>query len=469
MPFVADFPIPDDGFLRARPGIDKRTLTANLDEIMTLKQKIETKQAVVGIIGMGYVGLPLALAFDRAGFRVLGFDIDPVKIRMLNRGQSYLKHIGDEKVSALLRNGRFRATDDFKRLREADAISICVPTPLTEMKEPDLSFVVNSTEQVAAVLRKGQLVVLSSTTWPGTTDEVLKPILERKGLVSGQDFYLAFSPEREDPGNPTYHTQNTPKVVGGVDRTATLLCAALYRQVVDEVVVVSSARAAEMTKLLENIYRSVNIALVNELKLLMHRMGIDIGEVIRAAATKPFGFTPFYPGPGLGGHCIPLDPFYLSWKAKEFDFSTRFIELAGEINTIMPYYVVERIGEALNRHGKALQGSKVLILGVAYKKNVDDMRESPAITIIELLLGKGARVSYHDPHIPKLPKMRKSKLSMASTPLSTAMLKGQDCVVIVTDHDALDYQAVVDHARLVVDSRDATRGITRGRHKIVPA
>jgi len=436
---------------------------------MTLKQKIETKKAVVAIIGMGYVGLPLALAFDQAGFRVLGCDIDPEKVKKLNRGKSYLKHIGTEKVSALTQGGRFEATGDFQRLREADAISICVPTPLTEMKEPDLSFVVKSTEQVAAALRGGQLVILESTTWPGTTDEVLKPILEKTGLACGRDFYLAFSPEREDPGNPVYHTGNIPKVVGGVDRVSTELCAALYRQIVDEVVIVSSARAAEMTKLLENIYRSVNIALVNELKLLMHRMGIDIGEVIRAAATKPFGFTPFYPGPGLGGHCIPLDPFYLSWKAKEFDFSTRFIELAGEINTQMPYYVVERIGEALNRHGKSVKGSKILVLGVAYKKNVDDVRESPAITIIELLLAKGARVVYHDPHIPRLPKMRRSRLSMASTPLTTQSLRSQDCVVIVTDHDALDYQAIVDHAKLVVDTRDATRGITRGGPKIVSA
>ena len=447
----------------------KKTRPGAMSAGSSLVRKIEGKQAVVGIIGMGYVGLPLALAFDRTGFRVLGFDIDPAKVRKLNRGESYLKHIGAGRVAAMARRGKFQATGDFRRLREADAIAICVPTPLTGMKEPDLSFVVNSAEQVAATLRRGQLVVLESTTWPGTTDEVLKPILERRGLRCGRDFFLAFSPEREDPGNPVYHTGNIPKVVGGVDRMSTTLCAALYGQVIEDVVIVSSARAAEMTKLLENIYRSVNIALVNELKLLMHRMGIDLGEVIRAAATKPFGFTPFYPGPGLGGHCIPLDPFYLSWKAREFDFSTRFIELAGEINTGMPYYVVERVGEALNGRGKALKGAKILVLGVAYKKNVDDVRESPAITIIELLLAKGARVVYHDPHIPRLPKMRRSRLSMASTPLTAGLLKGQDCVVIVTDHDALDYQAVVDKARLVVDTRDVTRGIARGRHKIVQA
>jgi UDP-N-acetyl-D-glucosamine dehydrogenase len=447
----------------------KKTSPGAMSAGASLVRKIEGKQAVVGIIGMGYVGLPLALAFDRAGFRVLGFDIDPAKVRKLNRGESYLKHIGAGRVAAMARRGKFQATGDFRRLREADAIAICVPTPLTAMKEPDLSFVVNSAEQVAATLRRGQLVVLESTTWPGTTDEVLKPILERRGLLCGRDFFLAFSPEREDPGNPVYHTGNIPKVVGGVDPMSTTLCAALYGQVIEDVVIVSSARAAEMTKLLENIYRSVNIALVNELKLLMHRMGIDLGEVIRAAATKPFGFTPFYPGPGLGGHCIPLDPFYLSWKAREFDFSTRFIELAGEINTGMPYYVVERVGEALNRQGKALKGAKILVLGVAYKKNVDDVRESPAITIIELLLAKGARVAYHDPHIPRLPKMRRSRLSMASTPLTAGLLKGQDCVVIVTDHDALDYQAVVDKARLVVDTRDVTRGIARGRQKIVQA
>ena len=447
----------------------KKTRPGAMGAGPSLVRKIEGKQAVVGIIGMGYVGLPLALAFDRAGFRVLGFDIDPAKVRKLNRGESYLKHIGAGRVAAMARRGKFQATEDFRRLREADAIAICVPTPLTAMKEPDLSFVVNSAEQVAATLRRGQLVVLESTTWPGTTDEVLKPILERRGLRCGRDFFLAFSPEREDPGNPVYHTGNIPKVVGGVDRMSTTLCAALYGKVIEDVVIVSSARTAEMTKLLENIYRSVNIALVNELKLLMHRMGIDLGEVIRAAATKPFGFTPFYPGPGLGGHCIPLDPFYLSWKAREFDFSTRFIELAGEINTGMPYYVVERVGEALNGRGKALKGAKILVLGVAYKKNVDDVRESPAITIIELLLAKGARVAYHDPHIPRLPKMRRSRLSMASTPLTAGLIKGQDCVVIVTDHDALDYQAVVDKARLVVDTRDVTRGIARGRHKIVQA
>jgi UDP-N-acetyl-D-glucosamine dehydrogenase len=447
----------------------KKTRPGPVSAGTSLVRKIEGKQAVVGIIGMGYVGLPLALAFDRAGFRVLGFDIDPVKVRKLNRGESYLKHIGTGRVTLMARRGKFHATGDFKRLREADAIAICVPTPLTDMKEPDLSFVVSSAEQVAATLRRGQLVVLESTTWPGTTDEVLKPLLERRGLLCGRDFFLAFSPEREDPGNPVYHTGNIPKVVGGVDPMSTTLCAALYGQVIEDVVIVSSARAAEMTKLLENIYRSVNIALVNELKLLMHRMGIDLGEVIRAAATKPFGFTPFYPGPGLGGHCIPLDPFYLSWKAREFDFSTRFIELAGEINTGMPYYVVERVGEALNRQGKALKGAKVLILGVAYKKNVDDVRESPAITIIELLLAKGARVAYHDPHIPRLPKMRRSRLSMASSPLTAGLLRGQDCVVIVTDHDALDYQAVVDKSRLVVDTRDVTRGIARGRNKIVQA
>jgi len=447
----------------------KKTRPGAMGAGPSLVRKIEGKQAVVGIIGMGYVGLPLALAFDRAGFRVLGFDVDPAKVRKLNRGESYLKHIGAGRVAAMARRGKFQATEDFRRLREADAIAICVPTPLTAMKEPDLSFVVNSAEQVAATLRRGQLVVLESTTWPGTTDEVLKPILERRGLRCGRDFFLAFSPEREDPGNPVYHTGNIPKVVGGVDRMSTTLCAALYGKVIEDVVIVSSARTAEMTKLLENIYRSVNIALVNELKLLMHRMGIDLGEVIRAAATKPFGFTPFYPGPGLGGHCIPLDPFYLSWKAREFDFSTRFIELAGEINTGMPYYVVERVGEALNGRGKALKDAKILVLGVAYKKNVDDVRESPAITIIELLLAKGARVAYHDPHIPRLPKMRRSRLSMASTPLTAGLIKGQDCVVIVTDHDALDYQAVVDKARLVVDTRDVTRGIARGRHKIVQA
>ena len=447
----------------------KKTRPGAMGAGPSLVRKIEGKQAVVGIIGMGYVGLPLALAFDRAGFRVLGFDVDPAKVRKLNRGESYLKHIGAGRVAAMARRGKFQATEDFRRLREADAIAICVPTPLTGMKEPDLSFVVNSAEQVAATLRRGQLVVLESTTWPGTTDEVLKPLLERRGLRCGRDFFLAFSPEREDPGNPVYHTGNIPKVVGGVDRMSTTLCAALYGKVIEDVVIVSSARTAEMTKLLENIYRSVNIALVNELKLLMHRMGIDLGEVIRAAATKPFGFTPFYPGPGLGGHCIPLDPFYLSWKAREFDFSTRFIELAGEINTGMPYYVVERVGEALNGRGKALKDAKILVLGVAYKKNVDDVRESPAITIIELLLAKGARVAYHDPHIPRLPKMRRSRLSMASTPLTAGLIKGQDCVVIVTDHDALDYQAVVDKARLVVDTRDVTRGIARGRHKIVQA
>ena len=436
---------------------------------MDLIRKIETKNAIVGVIGLGYVGLPLALAFGKAGFRVIGFDIDDGKVTRLNQGESYIRHINGQDIEKLINDHRFMASSDFSKLSDVDCICICVPTPLTDNKEPDLSFVKGTAVQVAKYLRKGQLVVLESTTYPGTTDELVASILKRNGLALGKDFYLAFSPEREDPGNPHFSLQTIPKVVGGVTAECGEVAKALYQGVTSKVVMVSSSRAAELTKLLENIYRCVNIALVNELKMLADRMGIDIWEVIEAASTKPFGFTPFYPGPGLGGHCIPIDPFYLSWKAKECDFPTRFIELSGEINTSMPYYVVQKVAEALNQRKKCLNGSSILILGAAYKKDVDDVRESPAIRIIELLKDQGANVVYHDPYIPKLPPMRKSTLKMSSVDLKTGILSNVDCVMIITDHSVYDYQWIVDNARLVVDTRNATRNVRRGREKIIKA
>jgi UDP-N-acetyl-D-glucosamine dehydrogenase len=434
-----------------------------------LLTKILEKKATVGIIGLGYVGLPLLIRFGEAGFPLIGFDIDSRKINALLHGMSYIKHIPIEPVTRLLSQGQLDVTVGFERLGEADCILICVPTPLTEKMEPDLRFVLDTTETVAKHLRPGQLIILESTTYPGTTEELLLPALQQNELIVGQDFYLAFSPEREDPGNKTYSTGNIPKVVGGVT-PACLECAkALYEHAISQVVPVSSTRVAELTKLLENIYRSVNIALVNELKVLANRMGIDICEVIEAASTKPFGFTPFYPGPGLGGHCIPIDPFYLSWKAKEYDFSTRFIELAGEINVSMPYYVLERATEALNARRKCLNGSKILVLGAAYKKDIDDDRESPSYAIMELLLHRGAEVCYNDPHIPRLKPGRKHKFQMESTPLTEAHLKEMDAVMILTDHSAYDYEWIVEHANLVIDTRNATKNVRLGKEKIVKA
>ncbi len=431
-----------------------------------LRARIQARTARVGIIGMGYVGLPLALLFSEQAFPVTGFDIDAAKVETLNRGGSYIFRIPVEEIQAAQKRG-FSATADYAAIAQMDAIVICVPTPLDEHHEPDLSYIRATCQAVAPHLRPGQLVVLESTTYPGTTEEVVVPLLEsgnRRSLKAARDggpgrdvFYVVFSPEREDPGNDTVARHDIPKVVGGLDAKASELASALYGAIFRRTVVVSSPAAAEMTKLLENIYRCVNIALVNELKLLAQRMGIDLWEVIDAAKTKPFGFQAFYPGPGLGGHCIPIDPFYLSWKAKQFDFQTRFIELAGEINVSMPYHVVNAVAMALNRHKTALNGSRILVLGVAYKKDVDDLRESPALTIIELLQKSGAEVSYHDPYFPKVGKGRQYDLQMSCAPLED--LGRYDCVVIVTDHSTIDYARVVREAKLVVDTRHATRGI----------
>ena len=432
--------------------------------------KIQAHKARVGVVGLGYVGLPLVLRFGEEHFSVLGFDVDPVKVRKLQAGESYIRHIPAERLQALIKEKQFEATTDFQRLAEADCIIICVPTPLTAKKDPDLQYIENTTTAISKTLRKGQLVSLESTTYPGTTEEILLERFRKSGLEAGKDYFLVFSPEREDPGNPKFSTRTIPKVVGGITPDCLEVGKTLYSQVIDRVVPVSSTRAAELVKLLENIYRSVNIALVNELKLLGDRMNIDVWEVIEAASTKPFGYTPFYPGPGLGGHCIPIDPFYLSWKAKEYDFSTRFIQLAGEVNTSIPHYVVERVGKALNDRSRSIRGSKVLILGVAYKKDVDDVRESPALEIMEILQEKGANLSYSDPYIPRLHKMRAYDFShMSSLPLNEDVLKSQDVVLITTDHSSVDYQWVVDSASLIVDTRNATRRVTRGREKIVKA
>ncbi len=432
-------------------------------------QAVRRKEITAGVIGLGYVGLPLVMEFVSSGFKTIGFDIDPRKIRQLKAGTSYFRHIPSERVKGVLRDDRFDCTVDFNRLRETDVISICVPTPLNKYREPDLSYVERTTRSIAETLRRGQLVILESTTYPGTTDELLLPILEVTGLRAGRDFFLAFSPEREDPGNPGYTTRTIPKVVGGHTPACKRLTEAFYGEVFDQVVSVSSTRAAELTKLLENIFRSVNIALVNEMKILGHRMGIDIFEVIEAAKTKPFGFMPFYPGPGLGGHCIPIDPFYLTWKAREYDQATRFIELAGEINTAMPHYVVQRTVEALSDRGKKIKGARVLVLGVAYKKDIDDVRESPAVKVVELLRQRGIRVSYHDPYVPVYPSGRKGDLGLSSRRLSARLLKVVDAVLILTDHSCIDYQWVVDQAPLVVDTRNATAAIRRGAKKVVKA
>ena len=435
-----------------------------------LKQRLASEQAIVGVIGLGYVGLPLGLTMAEAGKRVVGFDVDGAKIDKLRAGESYIRHIDRERIAALA--GRFRPTTDFAELARCDAIVICVPTPLTEGREPDLSYVSGTAETIARHLRRGQLVVLESTTYPGTTEEVVLPVLQRNGLRVGHDFHLAFSPEREDPGNPSFHTRTIPKLVGGVTRECGELARALYESFLERVVVVSDARVAEAAKLLENIYRSINIALVNELKMLFERMGIDVWEVIEAAATKPFGFTPFYPGPGLGGHCIPIDPFYLTWKARHYDFSTRFIELAGEVNTGMPYWVVERVVEALSERGCAIKGARVLVLGVAYKKDVDDLRESPSLKVIEILESRGAEVSYHDPYVPSLRARRLrhyETFDLDSVELTEGSLSEADCVLIATDHTAYDYDWIVRTARCVVDTRNATRHVCHGREKIVRA
>jgi len=434
-----------------------------------LIQKIKKKESLIGIIGLGYVGLPLVVRFAEEGFKILGFDVDSQKVAQLKRGRSYLKAIPSSHISQLIRNGHFDVTDDFSRLNEPDCILICVPTPLSDKMEPDLQYIENTTEAIQKRLRKGQLVVLESTSYPGTTEELILPRLKSTGLIPGKDFFLAYSPEREDPGNKEFTTREIPKIVSGFTPSCKKVVTTLYQQIVLRVVPVSSPRVAELTKLLENIYRSVNIALVNELKMLADRMGIDIWEVIDAASTKPFGFSPFYPGPGMGGHCIPIDPYYLSWKAREFDFTTRFIHLAGEINVHVPYYVVNKIQDALNQRGKSLKGAKVLILGVAYKRDVDDARESPALFIMELLRKKGANLLYHDPYIPVLPKFRKYHFKLKSIPLTESLLHRMDAVVVVTDHTTVDYSWVVKHSPLIIDTRNVTKHLTQWKDKIVKA
>jgi UDP-N-acetyl-D-glucosamine dehydrogenase len=433
-----------------------------MSEIHLLKERIVRRDYTVGVIGLGYVGLPLVLRFGEVGFPVIGFDVDRAKVKQLNDGGSYIQHVPADRVSGLVNARRFEATADAERLHEADAIIICVPTPLTVHREPDLQYVEKTTEAVVATLRRGQLICLESTTYPGTTDEVVLPRLLSRGLRVGDDFFLAFSPEREDPGNQQYGTSTIPKVVGGVTPACRDLACMLYAQAVERVVPVGSTRVAEATKILENVYRAVNIALVNELKLAFERMGVDVWEVIEAAKTKPFGFQAFYPGPGLGGHCIPIDPFYLTWKAREYGVATRFIELAGEINSGMPLHVVQRLMEALNERGKALKGARVLVLGAAYKRDTDDPRESPGLEIIELLIHKQARAEYSDPHIPRLPLGRRHKLDLSSVPLTEASLRGFDAAVLVTDHSAFPYELIHRHVPLIVDTRNAFR--PRGLH-----
>jgi UDP-N-acetyl-D-glucosamine dehydrogenase len=421
---------------------------------MHLREKIGKKEAQIGIIGLGYVGLPLVMEFCRAGFRVTGFDVDPAKVKVLKEGGSYINHIEPERIREC--GTAFTPTADFSMLARMDCVIVCVPTPLNKNREPDMKFVFDTGRTIAGHLRKGQLVVLESTTYPGTTDADLREILEDSGLKAGVDFFLAFSPEREDPNNKYFSTGSIPKVVGGYTKECLEVAKVLYDSIVERTVPVSSTRVAEAAKLLENIYRAVNIALVNELKMLFDRMGIDIWEVIAAAETKPFGYQAFYPGPGLGGHCIPIDPFYLTWKAREFDFSTRFIELAGEINTSMPYYVTGKTGEVLNRAGKSFNGSKILVLGVAYKRDIDDKRESPALKIIQLLSEEGAEVMYHDPHVPMFKGLRNfPDMAMKSVALTEEVLGGVDLVVLVTDHSAYDYSFIERHAKYIVDTRNA--------------
>ncbi len=439
---------------------------------VALRTKIEATEARIGVVGMGYVGLPLARMFAAEGFSTVGFDIDPAKVEELNAGRSYIKHIDAESVAAIVQAGRFSATDDFSAVADCDVVIICVPTPLTQYREPDLGFVERTAESIVGHLKAGTLVVLESTSYPGTTDEVLRPILANSGLALGEELFLAYSPEREDPGNEQFSTDRIPKVLGADDPASRMLVEVLYGRVISLTVAVSSSRAAEAVKITENVFRSVNIALVNELKVIFDAMGIDVWEVIDAAKTKPFGFMPFYPGPGLGGHCIPIDPFYLTWKAREHEIPTRFIELAGEINTRMPGYVVERVVQALSeRAGKAISQARILLIGVAYKKDVDDMRESPALKLIDKLEGLGARVDYHDPFFPEMPATRAypNLAGRRSTPWDTKLFAQYDLALICTDHSALDYAALVAAAPIVVDTRNATRDVVSGRDKIVKA
>lgn len=421
-------------------------------------KKIESKSIKVGVIGLGYVGLPLALEFSLKDFFTLGFDIDSKKIPLLNSGKSYIKHISADRIKEAVQTKKFLSTTDFSRLSEVDAIIICVPTPLSVNREPDMTYIINTAEVIRKYLRKGQLIILESTTYPGTTEEVLLPMFEsanNKKLKVGKDFFLAFSPEREDPNNQDFTTSTIPKVVGGVTKNCLKVVTALYDQIIIKTVKVSSARTAEATKLLENIYRSVNIALVNELKMIFDRMDIDVWEVIEAAKTKPFGYHPFYPGPGLGGHCIPIDPFYLSWKAKEYDVNTKFIELAGEINTLQPYYVIEKLIDLLSSKKKvSLKDSRILILGAAYKKNIDDMRESPTLKLMDILFSKGAKVDYYDPYVSILPKSRRYNFNISSIKLTKENLKKYDAVIVSTDHDEIDYKLVVANTGLILDTRN---------------
>jgi len=417
-----------------------------------LIKKFRDKSATIGIFGLGYVGLPLVLRYSEIGFKVIGFDIDTTKIEKLNCGQSYIEHIPASKIAGTLKQG-LQATTDFSRASEVDALILCVPTPLNKYREPNLSFVTDTTDMVVPYLRKGQVLSLESTTYPGTTEEELLPRAESTGLKVGEDMFLVYSPEREDPGNPNFETRNIPKVVGGHTPACLEVGSALYESAIDEVVPVSSTKAAEMTKLLENIHRAVNIGLVNEMKIVADRMGIDIHEVIRAASTKPFGFTPYYPGPGLGGHCIPIDPFYLTWKAREYDLNTRFIELAGEVNTNMPRWVISKTMDALNERRKSLKGSKVLVLGIAYKKNVDDMRESPAVELMEILREKGAVIDYTDPHVPVFPKMREHSFSLKSVEPTPENVASYDLLLLATDHAKFDYPTLQKHAKLIIDTR----------------
>jgi UDP-N-acetyl-D-glucosamine dehydrogenase len=436
---------------------------------LDLKKKIEDGSAIVGVIGLGYVGLPLMRAFNAAGFRVIGFDVDQRKIDALHRGENYLKHLGADYVKEMVTSGRFDATTDVGRMGECDALISCVPTPLGVHLEPDLAFVEQTAIDIARTLRKGQLICLESSTYPRTTREVMMPLFQAKGLQCGVDYYLAYSPEREDPGRKDHSTQTIPKLVGGIDPVSGDIAVALYRKAIKQVIPVSSAEVAEAAKLLENIYRAVNIALVKEMKVVLQAMGIDVWEVIAAASTKPFGFQAFYPGPGLGGHCIPIDPFYLTWKAREVGHTTRFIELAGEVNRSMPEYVVQRTSLALNDRSKAVKGAKILILGLAYKPDVDDVRESPSFELIEKLEHLGAHVDYHDPHVPATHKMRQHDLQMKSIELSPEALKSYDCVLIATHHAAYDWQQIADHAKLIVDTRNATRHVKGARDHIVQA
>ncbi len=436
---------------------------------MTLAQQLNDRSARIGVLALGYVGLPLLRSFFLAGFNVIGFDVDPEKIRALKAGRNYLKHFGDGYVKEMSASERFDATDDLSRLGEADAIMVCVPTPLGTHQEPDLSFVENSTDDIARTLRPGQLIVLESTTYPGTTREVVLPRLEAHGLKCGKDFFLAYSPEREDPGRKDHNTQTIPKLVGGIDAVSGELATQMYRTAIKQVIPVSSAEVAESAKILENVYRAVNIALVNEMKVILEKMGIDVWEVIDAAATKPFGFQAFYPGPGLGGHCIPIDPFYLTWKAREVGQTTRFIELAGHINHDMPNYVVQRTLLALNDAGKSVKGAKVLVMGLAYKPDVDDVRESPSFELIERLADLGAHVDYHDPHVPATHRMRRHDLKMHSVELSATQVGSYDCVLIATHHAATDWDMLGRHARLIVDTRGVMRGRTGVKATIVTA